>query len=98
MRELTGFVGVLRQNLWTFVEVEGVEPRNNATVQASRQAVIWRKLSFGTQLSAGNRFVERLLTVVESCRRRQRNVYSWLVEAVEGRFAGKTALSLLSGV
>jgi transposase len=87
-----------RQNLWTFVEVEGVEPTNNAAEQALRQAVIWRKLSFGTQSSAGSRFVERLLTVVETCRRQRRNVLSWMVEAVEARFAGNTAPSLLSVV
>lgn len=87
-----------RQNLWTFVEVEGVEPTNNAAEQALRQAVIWRKLSFGTQSAEGSRFVERLLTVVETCRRQQRNVLSWMVEAVEARFAGKCAPSLLSGV
>jgi hypothetical protein len=39
-----------------------------------------------------------LLTVVETCRRQQRNVLSWMVEAVEARFAGKCAPSLLSGV
>jgi transposase len=80
------------------VDVEGVEPTNNAAEQALRQAVIWRKLSFGTQSSAGSRFVERLLTVVETCRRQHRNVFSWLVEAVAACFAGKTAPSLLSGV
>jgi transposase len=87
-----------RQNLWTFVEVESVEPTNNAAEQALRQAVIWRKLSFGTQSADGSRFVERLLTVVETCRRQKRNVLSWMLEAVEARFAGKTAPSLLSGV
>jgi hypothetical protein len=87
-----------RENLWTFVEVEGVEPTNNAAEQALRQAVIWRKLSFGTQSAEGSRFVERLLTVVETCRRQKRDVLSWMVEAVEARFAGKTAPSLLSGV
>jgi transposase len=87
-----------RQNLWTFVEVEGVEPTNNAAEQALRQAVIWRKLSFGTQSAEGSRFVERLLTVVETCRRQKRNVLSWMVEAVEARFAGKSTPSLLSGM
>src|SRR5689334_3158591 len=87
-----------RQNLWIFVEVEGVEPTNNAAEQELRQAVIWRKLSLGTQSAAGSRFVERLLTVAETCRRQQRNVFSWLVEAVEARFARKSAPSLLCGV
>ena len=87
-----------RQNLWAFVEVEGVEPTNNAAEQALRQAVIWRKLSFGTQSAEGSRFVERLLTVVETCRRQQRNVLTWLVDAVKARLADKTVPSLLSGV
>jgi hypothetical protein len=37
------------QNLWTFVEVEGAEPANNAAEQALRQAVIWQNLSFAKQ-------------------------------------------------
>ena len=78
--------------------MEGVEPTNNAAEQALRQAVIWRKLSFGTQSAAGSRFVERLLTVVETCRRQKRNVLSWLVDAVKARLAGKTVPSLSSGV
>ena len=38
-----------RDWLWTFLEVDGVEPTNNASERALRHAVIWRKLSFGTQ-------------------------------------------------
>ena len=38
-----------REWLWTFVDHEGVEPTNNASERALRHAVIWRKLSFGTQ-------------------------------------------------
>jgi len=49
-------------------------------------------------LQVGGSTTERLLTVVETCRRQKRNVLSWMVEAVEARFAGKTAPSLLSGV
>jgi transposase len=43
-RELWGY----RKHLWTFVEVGGVEPTNNAAEWALRYAVIWRKQSFGT--------------------------------------------------
>ena len=45
-----------RDWLWTFVDVAGVEPTNNASERALRHAVIWRKLSFGTQSAAGSRF------------------------------------------
>jgi len=54
--------------LWTFLRHEGVEPTNNAGERSLRHAVIWRKLSFGTQSAAGSRFVETMLTVIESCR------------------------------
>lgn len=64
-----------RQHLWTFVKVEGVEPTNNASERALRHAVIWRKLSFGAQSAAGSRFVETILTVVETCRQQRRRVF-----------------------
>jgi transposase len=85
-----------RDHLWTFVEVEGVEPTNNAAERALRHAVIWRKLSFGTQSAAGSRFVERMLTVIETARRRGRNVFEWLTEAVRARMNGRTASSLIA--
>lgn len=84
-----------RANLWTFVEVEGIEPTNNAAEQALRHAVIWRKLSFGTQSAAGSRFAERLLTVIETCRRQQRNTYDWLVQTLRCHFANQPKPSLL---
>jgi transposase len=86
-----------RERLWLFVEVEGVEPTNNAAERSLRHAVIWRKLSFGTQSPGGSRFVERLLTVVETCRRQNRDPFAWLVQAVQARLAGRPCPSLLFG-
>jgi transposase len=83
------------ERLWTFVEVPGVEPTNNGAEQALRHAAIWRKLSFGTQSAGGSRFVERLLTVIETCRRQRRNVFQWLVEAVQADLNGQSTPSLL---
>jgi transposase len=97
-RRLTGMCNELydhRTRLWTFLSVEGVEPTNNASERALRHAVIWRKLSFGTQSAAGSRFVETILTVVETCRQQARNVFSFLTNAVEARFAAQSAISLL---
>ena len=86
-----------RERLWVFVEVEGVEPTNNAAERSLRHAVMWRKLSFGTQSAAGSRFVERMLTVIETCRRQDRDAFAWLVEAVQARLACQTSPSLLLG-
>ncbi|GAB4128355.1 MAG: hypothetical protein OHK0050_41950 [Roseiflexaceae bacterium] len=58
--------------------VEGVEPTNNAAERTIRPAVLWRKISFGTQNTAGSRFVERLLSVVTTCRQHGRAVFATL--------------------
>ena len=86
-----------RDRLWVFVDVEGIEPTNNAAEQALRHAVIWRKLSFGTQSAQGSRFVERLLSVIETCRRQGRNAFTWLIQALQARFTGQHVPSLLHG-
>lgn len=83
------------ERLWTFIDIDGVQPTNNAAEQALRHAVIWRKLSFGTQSTSGSQFVERLLTVIETCRRQSRNVFDWLVEAVQAHHNQQRAASLL---
>ncbi len=80
--------------LWTFVEIEGVEPTNNASERALRHAVIWRKLSFGTQSHQGSRFVETLLTIVETCRQQSRGVFPFLADAVQAHFASTAAPTL----
>jgi hypothetical protein len=84
--------------LWTFLRHEGVEPTNNAGERSLRHAVIWRKLSFGTQSANGSRFVETMLTVIETCRQQRRNAFSFLTAAVQAHLAHQPAPSLLSGV
>ena len=86
-----------RDWLWTFLEVEGVEPTNNASERALRPAVIWRKLSFGTQSERGSRFVEAILTVVETCHRQSRNSFEYLVAALQAHFSSQPVPSLLAG-
>jgi transposase len=54
--------------LWTFAVVEGVEATNNHADRLLRRAVLWRWRSFGCQSSAGCRFVERILTAMQSLR------------------------------
>jgi transposase len=87
-----------RDWLWTFLDHEGVEPTNNASERALRHAVIWRKLSFGTQSGAGSRFAEAMLSVIETCRQQQRDVFAFVTAAVEAYFARRPAPLLLTGV
>jgi hypothetical protein len=90
--------GTATARLWTFLDVEGVEPTNNASERALRPVVIWRKLSFGTQSAAGSRFVESILSIVEKCRQQQRGVFAYLTAAIQARRNGTSTRLPLSGV
>jgi transposase len=84
-----------REALWTFVQVEGVEPTNNTAERAIRPGVQWRKGSFGTQSEEGSRFVESMMTVVATLKQQQRNVLEYLTAAHEAALRGEAAPSLL---
>lgn len=92
-RELSWY----RPRLWTFLDHAGVEPTNNAAERSLRHAVIWRKLSFGTQSAAGSRFVETLLTVIETCRQQGRDVFAFVTSAVQSHLSHQPTPSLLFG-
>lgn len=85
-----------REWLWTFLDHDGVQPTNNASERALRHGVIWRKLSFGTQSSSGSRFVETLLSIIETCRQQGRNVWEFVTEAVRRMFHRRRSKTLLS--
>ena len=75
---------------------EGVEPTNNAAERALRHAVLWRKGSGGTDSSRGSRFVERILSIRETCRQQGRGILGYLVECCQAHVDGKEAPSLLT--
>ena len=85
----------LRQALWTFVHLDGVEPTNNTAERAIRPGVLWRKGSFGTHSAQGSRFVEAMMTVVATLTQQQRNVLEYLTAACEAALRDEPAPSLL---
>jgi len=82
-------------SLWTFVWIEGIEPTNNDAERVLRHAVLWRKSSGGTDSEAGSRFVERMLSVVATCRQQNRNVLELLTACCSARLDGSDAPTLL---
>ncbi len=90
-RSLSGIVA----GLYNFATVEGVEPTNNAAERALRHAVCWRKTSGGTDGESGGRIVERVLTVVASCRQQGRDVLAFLTDVVQAARTGAAPPSLV---
>jgi transposase len=83
------------RKLWAFVWREGIEPTNNAAERALRHAVLWRKGSGGTDSSRGSRFVERVLSVRETCRQQGHGLMEYLVGCSQAHIEERAAPSLL---
>ena len=75
-------------SLWVFLAQHGVEPTNHRAERALRGGVLWRKRSLGTASTQGNRWVERILSLKETCRLHARTTYAVLVDAVSRFFQG----------
>jgi transposase len=84
------------QWLWTFVDVVGVEPTNNEAERTERHGVLLRKTSGGTDSQQGSRFVERILTVVYTCRRQGKKVLDYLSSCVQAWRHNRAPPSLLA--
>jgi transposase len=77
--------------LWLFTTIEGVEPTNNHAERILRLGVLWRKNAFGCHSAEGCRFVERMLTVVQTLRLQKRPVLDYLYRAIIAHRAGLPA-------
>jgi transposase len=82
--------------LWNFVVHEGVDPTNNHAERELRPIVIWRKSSFGSKSEAGDRFAERMMSVVQTARKLGRSARDYIIDAIRAQFNSEQAPSLLA--
>jgi transposase len=76
-------------SLWVFLSHHDVEPTHNRSERAVRFGVLWRKRSLGTASEKGNRWVERILSLKETCRLRAVSTHEVLVDTVSSFFRGQ---------
>ena len=74
--------------LWTFTHTDGVEPTNNHAERDLRGAVIYRKLSLGSQSDQGERTIERLLSASLTCRLQRRSLFAYLTDVPTASIRG----------
>jgi transposase len=74
--------------LWTFTNRAGVTPTNNHAERGLRGAVIYRKLSLGSQSQHGERRIERLLSASITCRLQRRSLFDYLAELLDNHARG----------
>jgi transposase len=81
--------------LWTFATIPGVQPTNNHAERSLRGAVIYRKLSLGSQSEDGEQRVARLLSASTTCRLQHRSLHAYLTGLLNASARGDP-LPLLS--
>ena len=69
-------------SLWNFFEIPNVPPTNNHAERQLRPLVISKKLTFGTQSERGSRFIERIFSVIATCKQQKNDVLTFLIEAL----------------
>jgi len=72
-----------------------VDPTNNRAERALRFAVLLRKRSGGTRTNHGDRYIERLLTVRETCRLQRRSMHDYVLDAITAALHARPAPSLM---
>jgi len=82
------------ESYFRFITTPGVEPTNNLAEQAIRFVVLDRLVTQGTRSEAGNRWCERIWTVIATCSQQSRSVFDYLYAAVEAWFHRTEAPSL----
>ena len=77
--------------LWTFADHAGVQPTNNHAERGLRSAVIYRKLSLGSQSEPGERRIARLLSAHTTCRLQRRSLHAYLIDVLGAHARGDPA-------
>ena len=85
----------VEEGLWTFARIKRITPTNNVVERVLWHAVIWQWISGGTDSTHGSRFIERMLTVVATCRQQRRNILDYLTSCFEAHCRGHALPSLL---
>jgi transposase len=86
------------ESYFTFITTPGVGPTNNLAEQAIRFVVIDRHITQGTRSESGQRWNERIWTVIATCVQQEMSVHDYLQEAVDAWFRNGPAPSLLPKV
>ena len=86
------------ESYFRFITSPGVEPTNNLAEQAIRFVVLDRLVTRGTRSEAGNRWCERIWTVIATCAQQGRSVFEYLEAAVGSWFADTEPPMLLPGM
>ena len=85
------------ESYFRFITEPNVEPTNNLAEQAIRFVAIHRRLTQGTRSEDGQRWCERVWTVVQTCGQQGRSAFEFFCAAVTAHFRSESPPSLAPG-
>jgi transposase len=85
----------LSQDYFRFMFAAGVEPTNNHSEQQIRHCVIDRRITQGTRGQAGQRYHERMWSAIATCKKQDRNFFTFLLTSITAQLHNQPAPSLL---
>jgi transposase len=74
--------------LWTFLEIDNVEPTNNHAERSLRPSVIWRKKYFCTRSDYGTEYVARSASINMTCKLQKKSSFNFLCTLLQNHFSG----------
>ena len=92
----------LSDDYFRFMFADGVEPTNNHNEQQIRHCVIDRRRPTGvcarqgTRGDVGQRYHERMWTAIATCKKQNRNFFSFLLASISAQLRNQHAPSLLT--
>jgi len=69
--------------LWTFLEIDGVEPTNNHAERSLRHLVIWRKKYFCTRSDYGTEYVARSASINITCKLQNKSSFNFMCQLLQ---------------
>lgn len=85
----------LSEDYFRFMFAGIVEPTNNHSEQQIRHCVIDRRITQGTRRETGMRFNERMWTMIATCKKQRRSIFSFLHESIVAHLQATVSPSLL---
>lgn len=83
------------EEYFLFIENPQIEPTNNLAEREVRHCVIDRRITQGTRGTAGQRWCERIWTVLATCARQDLDAFGFVSESVQTFYAKEPQPSLL---
>jgi len=83
------------EEYFLFLDDPQIEPTNNLAEREVRHCVIDRRITQGTRGLSGQRWCERIWTVMATCTRQKRDAFAFIAESIRTYYAGEQQPSLL---